>query len=147
MLEAEPSDACRGSLSGHKIRGRRAVSAAGFQGKGLPERNICSQTPVLLSVSLVKLIEVCATSGAFNSSCFKPDLSKRKSVQLMQHGNLRKEPVRFDSLWFRTFLKLIGSVRCGKIVVPVRRGSACVFRTRRGSVRFGSASGSGRFRN
>ena len=38
----------------------------------------------------------------------------------------RKEPVRF------------GSVRFGKCHFPVRRGSACVFRTRRGSVRFGS---------
>ena len=31
-----------------------------------------------------------------------------------------------------------GPVRFGKLFVPVRRGSACVFRTRRGSVRFGS---------
>ena len=47
---------------------------------------------------------------------------------------------------------IFGSVRLGNWLFPVRRGSACAFRTRRvsvrfGSVRFGSASGSGRFRN
>ena len=38
---------------------------------------------------------------------------------------------RFGSVRF-------GSVRFGNRCFPVRRGSACVFRTRRGSVRFGS---------
>ena len=49
----------------------------------------------------------------------------------------RKEPVRFDSFRFGTFRNLIGSVRFGegKICVLVRCDSACVFRTRRGSVR------------
>ena len=49
-----------------------------------------------------------------------------------------KEPVRFDSFRFQTFRRVIGSVRFGKIVFSVRRGSAYVFQTRRGSVRFGS---------
>ena len=31
-----------------------------------------------------------------------------------------------------------GSIRFGQLSFPLRRGSACVFRTRRGSVRFGS---------
>ena len=43
---------------------------------------------------------------------------------LFKYINDRKELVRF------------GSVRT--IIFPVRGGSACVFRTRRGSVRFGS---------
>ena len=40
-----------------------------------------------------------------------------------------------------SFRKFIGSVRFGSVrqtYFPVRRGSACVFRTRRGSVRLGS---------
>ena len=70
---------------------------------------------------------------------------------------LRKEPVRFDRLRFRSFRKFICSVRFGSVWfgkpnLPVRIGWACVFRTRRssvwsGSVRFGSPSASGRFRN
>ena len=65
-------------------------------------------------------------------------------------SHISKEPLRFGSVWFRTFRKLInrfGSVRFGKIVVLVRRGSACTFRTRSGSVRFSSVqfrSGYGR---
>ena len=39
---------------------------------------------------------------------------------------------------FRTFRKLIGSVRFGNLICLVRRASASVFWTRRGSVRFGS---------
>ena len=39
-----------------------------------------------------------------------------------------------------------GSVRFGKCFFPVRRGSACVFRTRRGSVRFGAVRFRVRFR-
>ena len=52
----------------------------------------------------------------------------------------RKEPVRFDSIRFRTFRKSIGSVRFGHLNFPVRRGSACVFQTPSwlGLVRFGS---------
>ena len=54
--------------------------------------------------------------------------------------SIRKETVRFDSFRFQTFRKLIGSVRFGSEMYfsPVRRGLACIFRTRRGSVRFGS---------
>ena len=44
------------------------------------------------------------------------------------------------------FSKLIGSVRFGQICFPVRRDSACAFRTRRGSVRFGSVRFRVRFR-
>ena len=57
-------------------------------------------------------------------------------------ASYRKERVRFDSFRFCNFRKVMlhcfGSVLFGQIVFPVRRGSACVFRTRRGSVRFGS---------
>ena len=52
----------------------------------------------------------------------------------------RREPIRFGLFRFQTFSKnrLFGSVRFGKSFFPVRCDSACVFRTRRGSVRFGS---------
>ena len=45
--------------------------------------------------------------------------------------------IRFGS---RLFSKInrFGSVRFGNVFFPVRRGSTCVFRTRRGSVQFGS---------
>ena len=56
----------------------------------------------------------------------------------MLYCMFRKETVRFDSFRFQTFRKSIGSVRFGILFLPVRRGSACVFRTRRGSIRFGS---------
>ena len=63
-----------------------------------------------------------STCTCATSMCFYPcDVNDKQ--------NNRKETVRFDSFRFRTFRKLIGSVRCG---------SACAFRTRRGSVRFGS---------
>ena len=43
-------------------------------------------------------------------------------------------------IYIYTYSKIrrFGSVRFGKLVFPVRRGSACVFRTRRGLVWFGS---------
>ena len=53
-------------------------------------------------------------------------------------ASCRKEPVRFDSVRLRTSRQFIGSVRFGQICFPVRRGSACAFRTCRDSVRFGS---------
>ena len=61
----------------------------------------------------------------------------------------RKELVRFDSFRFRTFEQHIGLVRFGlvrKNIFQVRCASACVFRTRRGSVRFGSVRFHVRFR-
>ena len=59
-----------------------------------------------------------------------------------------KEPLRFDSFRFRTFSKIdrFGSVRFGKVVSTVRRGSACALRTRRGSVLSGSVRFRVRFR-
>ena len=39
-------------LSGCQIRGWRAVSASGLQGRGSPKRSVFSQTPASLSVSL-----------------------------------------------------------------------------------------------
>ena len=54
--------------------------------------------------------------------------------------------VRFVSVPDFSKINRFGSVRFGKLFVPVRRGSACVFRTRRGSVRFGSVRFRVRFR-
>ena len=67
-----------------------------------------------------------------------------------EHCIFRKEPVRFDSFRFRTFRKLIGSVRFGSdnsisrfdVVRPAFFGRVVA---RSGSVRFVSVSGSGRF--
>ena len=69
----------------------------------------------------------------------------------------RKEPVRFDSFQFLDFRKLIGSVRFGSARFGLVRTNTFPGSTRfgvfgrivapYGSVRFGSASGSGRFRN
>ena len=64
----------------------------------------------------------------------------------------RKDTVRFDSFRFQTFQKLIGSVRFGSemyfsrfdAVRPAFFGRVVA---RSGSVRFVSASGSGRFQN
>ena len=56
-------------------------------------------------------------------------------------GKSRKEPARFDSFRFRNFRKVIVAFRFGSVwqlFIPVRCSSACVFRTRNGSVRFGS---------
>ena len=60
----------------------------------------------------------------------------------------RKKTLRFDSFRFRTFSKIhrFGSFRFGNVFFPVRRGSACAFLTRRGSVRFGSVRLRVRFR-
>ena len=44
-------DVWEDKLSGHRIRGWRAVSAAGLQGKGLPERSVFSQTPAAILLS------------------------------------------------------------------------------------------------
>ena len=46
--------------------------------------------------------------------------------------------VRFDSVPELSNIHRFSSVRFGKSIFPVRRGSACVFRTRSGPVRFGS---------
>ena len=47
--------------------------------------------------------------------------------------------VRFVSIPdFSSKIHRFGSVRLGQVIFPVRHGSACAFRTRRGSVRFGS---------
>ena len=56
---------------------------------------------------------------------------------------------RFDSFGSELFEILsvrFGSVRFGQSNLPVRRGSACAFRTRRGSVWFGSVRFHVRFR-
>ena len=58
--------------------------------------------------------------------------------------------VRFVSVPDFSTINWFGSVRFGQIFVPVRRGSAAFFErvvARSGSVRFVSASSSGRFRN
>ena len=54
--------------------------------------------------------------------------------------------VRFVSVLDFSKIDRFASVRFGQIYFPVRRGSACVFRTRRGSVRFGSVQFRVRFR-
>ena len=50
----------------------------------------------------------------------------------------RKEPVRFDSVSVPDFSRIhrFGSVRFGKLHFQIGRGSARIFRTRRGLVRF-----------
>ena len=96
--------------------------------------------------------------NAENIYLFKETVSrktvKQESLQTIADSYVnveiyRKEPFRFDSFRFRTFLKLIGSVRFGMFCSPVRRSSACVFADMSwlGPVRFGSSFGSGRFRN
>ena len=78
---------------------------------------------------------------------------------MLSGGSSRSESIRFDSFRFRTFVSgsvrfglvrtnihRFGSVWFGKIVFPFRRGLACVFRMRRGSVRFGSVRFGFRFR-
>ena len=60
--------------------------------------------------------------------------------------------IRFGSgLFKQSSVRRFGSVRFGsvrfeQIILPLRRGSACAFRTRRGSVRFGSVRFRVRFR-
>ena len=56
-----------------------------------------------------------------------------RTQHAVPHACFRKEPVLFDSFRSRDF-----AVRFGKVCSPVRRCSACVFRTRLGPVRFGS---------
>ena len=68
----------------------------------------------------------------------------RKHMPAFQEG---AGSVRFVSVPDFSTIHRFGSVRFVNICFPVRRYSACVFRTRPGSVRFGSASGSGRFQN
>ena len=62
---------------------------------------------------------------------------------IVQEGN---GSVRFVSVPDFSKINRFGSVRFGNVFFPVRRGSACVFRTRRGSVRFGSVRFRVRFR-
>ena len=62
-----------------------------------------------------------------------------------QEGN-RFGSIRFSSVIKQKTLARFGSVRFGTNIFPVRRGSACVFRMRRGSVRFGSVRFRVRFR-
>ena len=71
----------------------------------------------------------------------------------------RKESVRFDSFRFQIFRKLIGSIRFGSVRFCSARNKVSRFDAvrpaflfgrvvaRSASVRFGSASGSGRFQN
>ena len=54
---------------------------------------------------------------------------------IMQEGH---GSVRFVSVPAFSKINRFGSVRFGNVFVPVRRSSACIFRTHRGSVRFGS---------
>ena len=58
----------------------------------------------------------------------------------------KEPPVRFGSVPDFSTIHRFGSVRFGQFVFPFRRDSACVFRTRRGSVRFGSVRFRVRFR-
>ena len=61
------------------------------------------------------------------------------SVRFVSVPDFSKNPRLFGSIRFGSVR--FGSVRFGKLYFPIRRGSACVFWTRRGSVdpvRFGS---------
>ena len=62
---------------------------------------------------------------------------------IVQEGN---GSVRFVSVPDFSKINRFASVRFGNVFFPVRRGSACVFRTRRGSVRSGSVRFHVRFR-
>ena len=62
------------------------------------------------------------------------------------HRACRKEPVRFGSVPDFSTINRFGSVRFGNLIFPVPSGSACVFRTLPGSVRFDSVRFRIRFR-
>ena len=66
----------------------------------------------------------------------------------IQRNVYQEEPgsVRFVSVTDFSTIDRFSSVRFGKFIFPVRRGSACAFRMRRGSVRFGSVRFRVRFR-
>ena len=66
--------------------------------------------------------------------------SKIKHLFTPNTGRNRFGSIRFGSGLFENSSVRFGSIRFGseKIIFPIWRGSACVFRTRRGSVRFGS---------
>ena len=64
-------------------------------------------------------------------------------LRTYQEGN---GSVRFVSLPDFSKINRFGSFRFGNVFCPVRRGLACVFRTRHGSVRFGSVRFRVRFR-
>ena len=73
-------------------------------------------------------------------------------LRLFPYGNDRKDSVRFDSFWFRTFRTFIGSVRFDSYIYftrfdAVRPAFFGRVVARSGSVRFVSASGSSRFQN
>ena len=85
------------------------------------------------------------TRQSMGSKC-SPECIKRATSINVQEGT---GSVRLGSVRFRTFSKINGfvSVWFGKLDFPVRHGSACVFRTRRGSVRFASVRFCFRFRS
>ena len=65
----------------------------------------------------------------------------RQSSRASHQANIDQEGtglVRFVSVPDSSKMNRFGSVRFGNLCFPVRRGSACVFRKRRGSVSFGS---------
>ena len=66
----------------------------------------------------------------------------------IQRKVYQEEPgsVRFVSVTDFSTIDRFSSVRFGKFIFPVRRGSACVVRTRRGSIRFVSVRFRVRFR-
>ena len=89
--------------------------------------------------------------GAFWGTPLSLLLSSQKCQGVTFFHDLSKEPVRFDSLRFLTFLRtFIGSVRFGQIMFRFDAVRPAFFGrvvARSGSVRFVSTSGSGRFQN
>ena len=65
-------------------------------------------------------------------------LKRGASMLQCMSGRKRFGSVRFGSGLFENSSVRFGSVRFGNFIFPVRRGSACAFWTRGGSIRFGS---------
>ena len=82
-------------------------------------------------------------SHAFSSHLVDESYVFTRTFWLYQEGT---DSVRFVLVPDFSKIHRFRSVRFGQLFVPVRRGSACVFRRRRGSVRFGSVRFRVRFR-
>ena len=98
---------------------------------------------VLLLFSRRALKHVSAVSGPVGGPAGRRD-ARPDAVD----GSFRKEPVSVRFVSVPEFSKVyrFDSVRFEQMFFPLRRGSACVFRTSRGSVRFDSVRFRVRFR-
>ena len=131
--------------------GNNATKIVVTKKRGPCASNAIAKMNTMIITAIVTLVAI--TMLTYVASIGTPNAHFEGCLEFISFGHVmvryvRKEPIRFDSFWFRTFRQFIGSVRFGsELIFPasMRFGLRFSDASWLGPVRFGSAPGSGRF--